>query len=62
MSDWTPAALIRALRTAAQTAIAGIAIAVVVDEVAWAVVASTVALATILSILTSVVTGLPEAE
>ena len=56
------AALIRALRTAAQTAIATIGTTTVIDAVDWQLVASTTALASLLSLLTSVVTTLPEAE
>ena len=61
--DWKKfliAAGIRALRTLAQTAIATIGTTAVLEEVNWPVVASASALAAILSILTSIVTGLPE--
>lgn len=54
------AALIRALRTLAQTAVATIGTTALLSEVNWAVVASASVLAAILSILTSVATGLPE--
>lgn len=54
------AALIRALRTLAQTAVATIGTTAVLSEVNWAVVASASVLAAILSILTSIATGLPE--
>ena len=60
--EFWKAALIRALRTVCQTAIASIGTAAVLSEVNWAVVASASALAGILSILTSLATGLPEAE
>lgn len=64
ISDKTKAFLkaagIRALRTLAQAAIAAIGSAAVLQEVNWAVVASTAGLAAVLSILTSIVTGLPE--
>lgn len=60
--DFWRAALIRAVRTICQTAIASIGTAAVLSEVNWIVVASASALAGILSILTSVATGLPEAE
>lgn len=62
MTDFVRAALIRAARTAAQTAIALIpTTAVTLDAVQWDLVASGAGLATVLSLLTSVVTGLPEA-
>ena len=57
---FTRNALIRAIRTAAQTALAAIGSATVIAQVDWPVVASTVALATILSLLTSLSLGIPE--
>lgn len=54
------AALIRALRTVAQTAVATIGTAAVMADVNWLAVLSASALAGILSMLTSVSTGLPE--
>lgn len=56
------AALNRAVRTAAQTAIASIGTTAVIYEVDWVTVLGTTALATLLSFLTSVATGLPEVE
>ena len=55
-------ALIRALRTIAQTAAAAIGTGAVFADVDWLVVGSTAAVAGILSILTSVATGLPEVQ
>lgn len=55
------AALIRAARTVCQTAIATIGSAAILSEVNWAVVISASVLAGILSLLTSIATGLPEA-
>ena len=54
------AAGIRALRTVCQTAIATIGSTALVTDVNWIMVANASALAGILSMLTSVVTGLPE--
>lgn len=63
MSDFIKAASIRAIRTMAQTAVALIGTNVIgVTEVNWMGVASGAALAGIVSILTSVATGLPEVE
>ena len=56
------AALIRALRTFCQAAVAMIGSAVLISEVRWAEVISGAALAALLSVLTSIATGLPEAE
>lgn len=55
----TRAAIIRAIRTAAQTAIGGIGATTLVEQVPWSVVASTAILAAIASLLTSLA-GLPE--
>ena len=62
MNDFIKAMLIRAARTVCQTAIATIGTAAVLADVNWMIVLSASALAGILSILTSVATGLPEVE
>jgi len=63
MSDFVKAAGIRALRTMAQTAVALIGTnAIGVTEVNWMGVASGAALAGIVSVLTSIATGLPEVD
>lgn len=62
MNDFIKAALIRMIRTIAQTAVSVIGTAMVISDVNWAVVASASALAGILSLLTSLATGLPEVE
>ena len=55
-------ALNRAIRTVAQTAIATIGTNALLSQIDWRIVASASAVAGILSILTSVATGLPEVE
>ncbi len=56
------AAAVRMIKTAAQTALAMIPAAGMLQDVSWAVVASTAALSALASLLTSIVTGLPEVE
>lgn len=55
-------ALNRAVRTCCQTAVATIGTAVVLEDVNWIYVISASVLAGILSVLTSISTGLPEVD
>jgi len=60
MNDWVKAALVRAIKTAAQTAVALIGTnAIGITGVDWVAVASAAALAAVVSLLTSVA-GIPE--
>lgn len=58
---WIKAATVRAIKTAAQTAIGAIGATTVFNGVDWRIVGGTVLLATVMSYLTSLA-GLPEAE
>ena len=58
--QFAKASLIRAIRTCAQTAIATIGVSAVMSDVDWLMVGSASLLSGILSLLTSVATGLPE--
>ena len=62
MNTFIKASLIRCIRTICQTAVAVIGTAFVLADVNWWAVVSASLLAGILSILTSVATGLPEVE
>lgn len=62
MSLFVKKAGIRAVRTMAQTALAGIGTTQALGGVDWLMVLSTSVLSGILSILTSIVTGLPEVD
>lgn len=57
--EWWAAALVRALKTLCQTAIATIGTSMALEEVNWIAVASASVLAALLSLLTSL-GGLPE--
>ena len=60
--EFWKAAGIRALKTICQTAVASISTALVLEEVNWVFVISSSGLAGLLSILTSIATGLPEVD
>ena len=66
MVDWKAflkAAAIRALRTMAQTALATIGTsAIMLSDVNWLQIGSAAVLGGVLSILTSIATGLPEVD
>ena len=58
--DWFVAALIRALRTMAQTALSMLTVGMAIKDVDWIQLISISIVAGIISILTSFATGLPE--
>ena len=60
-SEWWKAALIRAIKTFAQTAAASITVGAAVSEVDWLRVISVSGVSFVLSVLTSLA-GLPEVE
>lgn len=62
MKDFLKAAGIRALRTVAQAALSMIGVSTFMSEVNWIQVLSASLLAGVISILTSVITGLPELD
>lgn len=59
--EWLKAAIVRAIKTFAQTAAASITVGMAVSEVDWLRVFSVAGVACVLSILTSLA-GLPEVE
>ncbi len=62
MNTFIKAMLIRALKTVCQCAISLIPASALITEVDWRLVASASILAGIVSILTSIATGLPEVK
>lgn len=62
MSEFMKATLIRAIRTVCQTAVATIGTAAVLSDVDWRFVVSASILSGIISVLTSISTGLPEVQ
>lgn len=61
MKKWIKAALVRAIKTICQTAVAMIGTSLYIGDVNWGLVISSSLLAGLVSILTSVA-GLPEVE
>lgn len=61
MKEWLAAASVRALKTAAQSALGVIGGSMMLGDVDWLLVGSAAALAAVCSYLTSVA-GIPEAE
>lgn len=59
--EWFKAALIRALRTMAQTALSMLTVGMAISDVDWLKLLSITVVAGVISILTSFATGLPEA-
>ncbi len=59
--NWLKCAMVRAVKTVAQTALAMIPVGVTISQVSWLMVAGTSLLSGIISILTSVA-GLPEVK
>ena len=59
---WITAALIRAVRTFAQTFVGFIAVGAALEEIQWLRALSVSGAASVLSILTSLATGLPEVK
>lgn len=58
---WAKAAGVRAIKTFAQTAVAGIAVGAAISDINWGALFSVAAVAMIASVLTSIA-GLPEVE
>lgn len=59
-AEWFKAALIRMVKTAAQTALSLMTIGQMVSDIDWKTVLSVSIVAAVYSFLTSIVTGLPE--
>ena len=62
MKEFWKAAAIRAVRTMAQTAIATIGTSAFMQDINWYLVGSASLISGIISVLTSIATGLPEVE
>ena len=62
IKKFTQKAGIRAIKTMAQTALGVISTSFVISDIAWRITVSASVVAGIVSILTSIVTGLPEVD
>lgn len=60
--SFAKAAAIRAVKTAAQTAVGMITVGATIGEIEWLYVASVSGASAIVSVLTSIATGLPEVQ
>lgn len=60
--DWIKAALIRAIKTIAQTAVGMITVGAAISEINWLHILSVSLVAGLVSLLTSIATDLPEAS
>ena len=60
--EWLKAALIRAIRTAAQVALGMFTVGMAINEVQWMQVLSVSAVSAIYSLITSIATDLPELD
>lgn len=61
LKTWIKAALIRAIKTACQTAVAMVPVEMAISEVSWGMVAGVSTTTAVISILTSIA-GLPEVD
>lgn len=61
-SQWLRAMLIRVIRTMAQTALGMVTIGASISDIQWTMVASVSIVAGVYSLLTSLVSDLPEVE
>ena len=57
---WLQAAIIRSIRTIAQTAVSMLTLGAAINEVNWMTIVSVSVVAGVYSLLTSIATGLPE--
>lgn len=60
LKHWIKCASVRAIKTIAQTAVSLITVGATMSEVDWLFIGSTSLLSGIVSVLTSIATGLPE--